>query len=148
MPPSSPYANTGGGYPYVDEMNMMMNVGGPDVDADFIDDADGALDLDEEEMQLLWRKLSRHAKRMRERDAAAHGNSNNLKMAHSFSSPVERPERVAPPLAGAAPAVTTAVASDSAAAAGVEDKDKKPAADAAPDAIRGGDNEDDAEKKE
>lgn len=83
------------------------------------------LDLDEEEMQLLWRKLATHAKRkrMRERDAAAawmyhyggsssgygeHGGplaspgmggggggggmGGHLKMAHSFSSPVERPD--------------------------------------------------------
>jgi len=95
---------------------------------DFADE--GILDLDEEEMQLLWRKLATHAKRkrMRERDAAAawmsyYGGNNgsfaaspgaaggmggggggmggmgmggsNLKMAHSFSSPMERPEIVA-----------------------------------------------------
>ena len=96
---------------------------------------DDALDLDEEEMRLLWRKLSKHAKRkkMRERDAAAawmnqygggsgsgsfamaspgerrgkgtgtggggwHGN--HFKMAHSFSSPVERPELPLDPKGG------------------------------------------------
>ncbi|KAL7430519.1 hypothetical protein ACHAXH_001346 [Discostella pseudostelligera] len=77
----------------------------------------GDLDLDEEEMQLLWRRLATHAnrKRLRERDAASawmnnhhgygsfsaspggeslggEGMSGNFAMAHSFSSPLERPE--------------------------------------------------------
>jgi len=107
---------------------------------DFADE--GVLDLDEEEMQLLWRKLATHAKRkrMRERDAATawmnyygggpcgsfaaspgaggmgmgggstggngsgHGGgvgNHYLKMAHSFSSPVERPELLARGASGA-----------------------------------------------
>lgn len=77
------------------------------------------LDLDEEEMQLLWRRLATQSnlKRMQERDAASvwmhnhpghassfsaspgdnsmsgeGGVSNNFAMVHSFSSPLERPE--------------------------------------------------------
>ena len=92
-----------------------------------MDGVAGELDLDEEEMQLLWRRLATHAnqKRIRERDAAAmwmynrYGHSSsfsastgcdstsaerntcigfensmgsNFAMAHSFSSPMERPE--------------------------------------------------------
>ena len=87
------------------------------------------LDLDEEEMQLLWRKLAHNAKRkrMRERDATAAwmsyyggnpsgsfaaspgghqvfaappmmmagGSQSLLQLAHSFSSPMEKPEIVA-----------------------------------------------------
>ena len=97
MPPSSPYP--------------------------IVDGNAGELDLEEEEIQLLWRRLASHAnrKRLRERDAAAawvyhnHGLTGsfsaspggdklsgdgrfessiggNFAMAHSFSSPIERPE--------------------------------------------------------
>jgi len=118
--PSHPGARypPGPGYPQMPPSHF--------VDDDFADQ--DVLDLDEEEMQLLWRKLASHAKRkrMRERGAAAawmgyyngggsfavspgatSGNrgpmgggiamgnmamASNLKLAHSFSSPVERPD--------------------------------------------------------
>lgn len=125
------------------------------------------LDLDEEEMQLLWRKLATHAKRkrMRERDAAAawmyhYGNGTgvppspgafggplggpmgsmganggmggHLNMAHSFSSPVERPEIVARGASGGsvarasmmkdAPALDTAASSGGDSSAGVKEQ--------------------------
>ena len=76
--------------------------------------SEGAFDLDDE-VKIMWRELATHAKQrqMRERDAAMAwmynqysyaGTSddssglyagNNLKMAHSFASPVERPDLVA-----------------------------------------------------
>ena len=72
-------------------------------------DDEGAFDLDDE-AEMMWRKLATHAKQrqMRERDAAMAwmynqytGDSSglcagdNLKMAHSFASPVERPDLAA-----------------------------------------------------
>ncbi len=96
MPPSSPYP--------------------------IVDGNAGELDLDEEEMHLLWRRMATHAnrKRLQERESAAawvyrsHGPissfsaspggdmsgdgrfessmGGNFAMAHSFSSPIERPE--------------------------------------------------------
>ena len=114
MPPMAPY---GPGNP---------NAPPPIMD-DFTDQ--DVLDLDEEEMQLLWRKLAHNAKRkrMRERDATAAwmsyyggnpsgsfaaspgghqvfaappmmmagGSQSLLQLAHSFSSPMEKPEIVA-----------------------------------------------------
>ena len=63
---------------------------------------EGALDLDEEEMQLLWRKLAAtQAKRKRMYSQYGHGSfaaagsfMASPGYAHSFSSPVERPEVV------------------------------------------------------
>jgi hypothetical protein len=84
-----------------------------------VDGNAGDLDLDEEEMQLLWRRLATQSnlKRMQERDAASvwmhnhpghassfsaspggnsmsgeGGVSMGFAMVHSFSSPLERPE--------------------------------------------------------
>ncbi|KAL3798200.1 hypothetical protein ACHAW5_009838 [Stephanodiscus triporus] len=62
---------------------------------------EGAFDLDDE-VKIMWRELATHAKQrqMRERDVAMawmysqYGND-NLKMAHSFASPVEGPDLVA-----------------------------------------------------
>lgn len=62
--------------------------------------SEGAFDLDDE-VKIMWRELATHAKQrqMRERDVAMawmysqYGND-NLKMAHSFASPVEGPDLV------------------------------------------------------